>query len=170
MLDWDKPLSEQPQVVKALRPLADRVPGLSDALQSFELSSTKGQTVNDYISRSFSPDQAAQMLRDAGIPGIKYLDEGSRQPGVTSMSQAQLDTRIDILKKDIDSGLGNQDRMKQILSALEAERASHPKLTRNFVVFPGNENMLTILERNNQPVQQAMQEFEQGLTNFMATR
>ena len=68
------------------------------------------------------------------------------------MSQAQLDTRINILKKDIDSGLGDQDRMKQILSALEAERASHPKLTRNFVTFPGEEQSMTILERNGQPM------------------
>ena len=114
MLDWDKPLSEQPQVVKALRPLADRVPGLSDALQSFELSSTKGQTVNDYISRSFSPDQAAQMLRDAGIPGIKYLDNTSRGAG---------------------------------------------KGTRNFVTFPGEEQSLTILERNGQPSQNRLNSF-----------
>ena len=83
-----------------------------------------------------------------GIPGIKYLDEGSRQPGVASMTQAQLDARISTLKKDIDSGLGNQDRMKQILSSLEQERASHPKLTHNFVVFPGEEQNIKILERN----------------------
>ena len=41
--------------------------------------------------------------------------------------------------------------------------------TRNFVTFPGEEQSLTILERNNQPVQQAMNEFEQSLINFMAT-
>ena len=109
MLDWDKPLSEQPNAVKALRSIADKVPGLSDALQPFELGSTTGRTVNDYISRALSPEDAARLFKDAGIPGIKYLDATSRGAGTG---------------------------------------------TRNFVTFPGEEKSLTILERNNQPVQQ----------------
>jgi hypothetical protein len=75
----------------------------------------------------------------------------SRRPGVSSMTQSQIDARIDSLKADIASGLGNQKRMKEILYSLEAERASHPELTSNFVVFPGNENLLTIKEINDQP-------------------
>ena len=106
------------------------------------------QLIKELNAITGTPTGHAELLQKAGIPGIKYLDEGSRRPGVTSMTQAQLDTRIDILKKDIDSGLGNQDRMKQILSALEAERASHSNLTRNFVVFPGEEQNIKILERN----------------------
>ena len=99
-----------------------------------------------------SPAAVSKQLQEMGISGVKYLDEGSRRPGVSSMTQSQLDTRIDILKKDIDSGLGNQDRMKQILSALEKERAAHTNITRNFVVFPGNEHMLKIESRNGQPI------------------
>lgn len=106
MLDWDKPLSQQAQVVSALRPVSERVPGLSDALQEFELGSTTGQAVNNYISKALSPADAARLLKDAGIPGIRYLDQGSRATGGTS----------------------------------------------NFVVFPGEERLLRILERNNQPM------------------
>lgn len=106
MLDWDKPLSQQAQVVSALRPVSERVPGLSDALQEFELGSTTGQAVNNYISKALSPADAARLLKDAGIPGIRYLDAGSRATGGTS----------------------------------------------NFVVFPGEERLLRILERNNQPM------------------
>jgi hypothetical protein len=47
------------------------------------------------------------MLRDAGIPGIRYLDGGSRGAGQGSS---------------------------------------------NFVVFPGQESLLNILERNGQPL------------------
>lgn len=108
-----------------------------------------GKQFYELLSKqSGSAKQASEIFRNQGIPGIKYLDEGSRRPGVTSMTQAQLDARISTLKKDIDSGLGNQDRMKQILSSLEQERASHPKLTSNFVVFPGEEQNIKILERN----------------------
>jgi hypothetical protein len=145
MLDWDKPLSQQPDILEILKKNYR-----SDYLDMF-----KNKPGSDFY-KAISGNEGTEDLRvlgsselkNMGIPGIKYLDEGSRRPGVTSMTQAQLDTRIDILKKDIDSGLGNQDRMKQILSALEAERASHSNLTRNFVVFPGEEQNIKILERN----------------------
>jgi hypothetical protein len=107
MLDWDKPLSQQSKTIEALRQIAGRVQGLDEALQPFELGSSTGRTVNDYISRTLSPANAAQLFKDAGIPGIRYLDQGSRGAGAG---------------------------------------------TSNFVVFPGNENMLRILERNNQPL------------------
>ena len=173
MLDWDKPLSEQSDAVKAaLKGIETKFPEIPDFnLRKWMDTDPLASTFHNVINRDLGVDPSliANVFKEQGIPGIKYLDEGSRQPGVASMTQAQLDTRINILKKDIDSGFGDQDRMKQILSALEAERASHPKLTRNFVTFPGEEQSMTILERNNQPVQQAMNEFEQSLINFMAT-
>ena len=52
-------------------------------------------------------DGGASIMRNAGIPGIRYLDSGSR-------------------------GAGDG--------------------TRNYVVFPGNEGLLQILERNGQSV------------------
>jgi hypothetical protein len=64
------------------------------------------------------------------------------------MTQAQMDARINSLKKDISSGLGDQEKMKQKLLSYEAERASHSNLSRNFVTFPGEEKNMTILERN----------------------
>jgi len=163
MLDWDAPLSKQPNSIQnwlkdSMNPyrsqLAAKDIGGNEPTGSLiynrltELMSEGKKSDVFTNAANFGAKNASQELADFGIAGIKYLDEGSRKPGVTSMTQAQLDTRIDILKKDIDSGLGNQDRMKQILSALEAERASHPKLTHNFVVFPGEEQNIKILERN----------------------
>ena len=107
MLDWDKPLSQQPQAVKALRGIADRFPGMADALQPFELGSSTGETIKSFMSRVQNPAVAAQALKDAGIPGIRYLDGGSRGAGAGSS---------------------------------------------NYVVFPGNEGLLSILERNGQPL------------------
>jgi hypothetical protein len=152
MLDWDKPLNQQSAYVQAA--MVDRLKSIPEdsfsdwtqaayrdkaidaftnpesvditgsGLYKFLQAQTSGLNPNSAIG-SKGQDFASDYLRQAGIPGIRYLDGGSRSTG------------------------GG---------------------TSNFVVFPGNESMLTIMERNNQPVQQAMQEFEQGLANFMATK
>ena len=143
MLDWDKPLSEQPNAVKALRSIADRVPGLSDALQPFELGSTTGRTVNDYISRALSPEDAARLFKDAGIPGIKYLDEGSRNLANTWIVRHP---------QGGENVFSSKASAEAYLKRNPEETLIEPKVTRNFVTFPGNESMLTILERNRQPL------------------
>ena len=156
MLDWDKPMSEQRNLIEKMRKALVGGDSPLSRVKQFELN----DWLNDRVRlRNLHPQsiinlqdpQIVKRLSEAGIPGVKYLDELSRRPGASSMTQAQLDTRIEILKKDIDSGLGNQDRMKEILSALEQERASHSNLTRNFVVFPNEEKSMTILERNGMP-------------------
>lgn len=156
MLDWDKPLSQQhPDVQAGLKGIAAKFPEIPDFnLQKWMDTDPLASTFHNVLNRDLGVDPAliANTFKDRGITGIKYLDQSSRQPGTASMTQAQLDTRIDILKKDIASGLGNQDRMKQILSSMEAERDLHTNLTRNFVVFPGEEQNMTILERNNKPM------------------
>lgn len=139
MLDYDKPLSKQPEIMKALTPEAmglklriapesgfmgyvspDGVPiGLQvkgatpenfrkkwlDRIAEFGEAEGGAGRVIGYLGGN-SPTSAAQVseaLRQAGIPGIKYLDEASRAKG---------------------------------------------EGTRNFVTFPGKEKNLTILERN----------------------
>jgi len=139
MLDWDKPLSQQaPEVQAALTPEAlglryEQLPngnhafvneqgtrvgnmqkgGTPDSFRANWLDSVANsglsgrevyQSINDGM---FGKDKAAAALRQAGIPGIRYLDAGSRGQGQGSS---------------------------------------------NYVVFPGNENLLTILERNGQVV------------------
>lgn len=154
MLDYDKPLSQQaPEVQAALNRLVEpphtslpsgykvqEIPALSEALGSpqfrpfvpggdpmtmqtfggsdaatnyalnqlneFRAKPTDlGRSLYNSISRNAADASAA--LRQAGIPGIRYLDGGSRSAGQGSS---------------------------------------------NYVVFPGNEGLLTILERNGQPL------------------
>ena len=135
MLDWDAPIKEQPIVVRKL--------AKSLGLDMNDLG-------GDLLAKVGKDEAGRKIMQDAGIRGVKYLDQSSRQPGTASMTQRQIDTRIDILKKDIASGLGDQSRMKQILSSLEKERALHTNQTRNFVVF--DPSHMTILERNSQPI------------------
>lgn len=86
MLDWDKPLKEQPaNVQKFFSPIYKPDDYLVDWLKQGDAN------------------HIAEILREAGIPGIKYLDAGSRGQGGTG--------------------------------------------TRNFVVFPGEEKKVRILER-----------------------
>ena len=121
MLDWDKPLSKQPKNVQvALEKLGYKVDradvdkysdALLDALMTDAQTNLPKQPLDitgEALYRKLgNPEQAAQRLREAGIPGIRYLDQGSRGTG---------------------------------------------QGTSNFVVFPGNEDLLRILERNNQPL------------------
>ena len=136
MLDWDKPLSQQaPEVQRAaamfgpkageltgqelykkaagfdpMVNVASKIGGDESVLRRFFPKATDAQIAQAIAAskRAGANDAiAAQMLRDAGIPGIRYLDGGSR-------------------------GVGQG--------------------TSNFVVFPGNENILQILERNGQPL------------------
>lgn len=108
MLDWDKPLSEQPEGVKKL--LAQRGP--LDDPRTFGWKNPEKVTGGDIYNILSRGSQAkpgmgavavSEALRQAGVPGIRYLDAGSRGG----------------------SGTG----------------------TRNFVVFPGEEKKVRILER-----------------------
>ena len=126
MLDWDKPMSQQSPEVRAafesrVAPLREQyakpAPGWGDlgGAQSYDptgrellelLRKRDATTAQDFLGNGLGRDVSEQ-LRSQGIPGIRYLDGGSRGAGTG---------------------------------------------TSNYVVFPGNESLLQILERNGQPI------------------
>lgn len=90
MLDFDKPLMEQSKEIQSLA----KQYGLTDA----------DHMGGDLIAAMDAKRAAgAEVMRQTGVPGIRYLDQGSR---------------------------------------------GQEQGTSNFVVFPGNEDLLTILKRN----------------------
>lgn len=107
MLDWDKPLSQQHPDVQASLNQYSELTG-----KPFDPNAT-GEQIYRSLRGSNLPQadagqiESAKQLNWAGIPGIRYLDGGSRGTGTG---------------------------------------------TSNFVVFPGNENLLQIQERNGQPI------------------
>lgn len=130
MLDWDKPLSEQnPNVLKAMgyhnQPRnfeveAKAIPGTAEyanleKMMDSRVGSPSVPNVTggewyrskDDLLRGSNIDEIgrSKYLSELGIPGIRYLDGGSRGAGAG---------------------------------------------TSNYVVFPGNERLLKILERNGQ--------------------
>lgn len=98
-LDWDKPLSEQSEHVK--KALANVKSNLVQSWLGMEDSGgARGQNVYEAISGNRGDEFAAGNLRQAGILGIKYLDQGSRTAGGGSSNYVVFDDKlIDILKK-----------------------------------------------------------------------
>ncbi len=104
-LDWDKPLSQQPAGAReALAKLATRQIEESAAAAGLEPRPVNADHVMKLPGSSFAPrrTQDVQALRDAGIPGIRYLDQGSRGKGEGSY---------------------------------------------NYVIFPGNEHLISIIKK-----------------------
>lgn len=109
-LDWDKPLSQQPEGV---RRLVSDLPGNSRGVDIYETLAMRAapklppdadtgwttvvNTINDKVQ---NPSGATQALREAGIPGIRYLDQGSRAAGQGSRNFVVFDDAlITILRK-----------------------------------------------------------------------
>jgi|GEM_PF-5200597 len=131
MLDWDKPLRES----KYANELADMYAEAGNVkhyvgvdgnkrlmvtigreqksftsptdAKNYVLDNLNQSDVYGAVQAKHGPEKASDLFKQQGIPGIRYLDGGSRGAGAG---------------------------------------------TSNFVVFPGNENMLKILERNGQPL------------------
>jgi len=80
MLDWDKPIEGQ-HAYKALREHWDDKVGDPDIIaerMGISPSSKGGRLYSGIGGLTQNQVASSQMLQDAGVPGIKYLDEGSR--------------------------------------------------------------------------------------------
>jgi hypothetical protein len=110
-LDWDKPLSEQsPHVRSILGNLGIKETVPTERYGDLPLY---GQHVSDRIANDVLPlgqateENITKTLRAAGIPGIKYLDQGSRGAGNGTRNYVVFDDKlISIMKKYGIAGLG----------------------------------------------------------------
>jgi hypothetical protein len=106
-LDWDKPFKEQPENVrKALGPRIDKlrqagatVGDDTDGSMLWRVAHPQPGVDELDFSRPL-PLQATSRLKEAGIPGIRYLDQGSRGTGEGSRNYVVFDdSMIEILRK-----------------------------------------------------------------------
>lgn len=130
-LDWDKPFSQQaPNVQAALIdlmksrkfplddqgvPLAIRSDPTGGSIHAWVASSLQGSGDNRAGQAAF-----AEALKARGVPGIKYLDRGSRSAGKGTYNYVVNDDRlVDVLKKYgivatvAGAGAANQPEQKQ---------------------------------------------------------
>ena len=134
MLDWDAPLKDQPAPVRKL--------AKSLGLDMNDLG-------GDLLAHVGKDEAGKQILEKAGIRGIKYLDQQSRNAGGWHITPPDQTVRGKWMVKSSDY---NSQGMHFDTKA-EADKALKSKLgeeTRNFVVF--DPNHLTVLERNQQPI------------------
>ena len=106
-LDWDRPLSEQPQVVRDFanarwQQIYGRAPDPAiEGEYIAKMASPQGGIDSpDWLLRGGPGDAQRERLREAGIPGIRYLDAGSRGAGDGSRNYVVFDENlINIVRK-----------------------------------------------------------------------
>jgi GNAT superfamily N-acetyltransferase len=116
LLDWDKPLSEQPEMVREA--LDEINMQLGDGVATELLKGGTGEAIyraiaTTNISRSgYGEDHArfaSEYLNSLGIKGIRYLDGGSRDAGNGSHNYVIFDDRgVEIIKTYYQNPIMNQ--------------------------------------------------------------
>ena len=97
-LDWDKPLSEQhPVVQQALMSHGIDNPKLTGQDAYTEMA---GTIPNGYLNEQNLPHLISEKLRVSGVPGIRYLDAGSRGAGEGSRNSVVFSPeKMEIIRK-----------------------------------------------------------------------
>ncbi len=126
-LDWDKPLSQQPQISEKITPesLGLTFKRLDNGYMAFvneqnrpvgnfqsggtpesfrknwtESLLREDLTGRDLYQRIGTPAEASAALKRAGIPGVKYLDAGSRAAGEGSRNYVVFNEKtVELLRK-----------------------------------------------------------------------
>ena len=97
-LDWDKPLSEQPENVRAgvARVVGNAIEdgangpmqmvgnvtnsnGMTNRADPTSFSRLDGSSIHEMLQKVYGRQGVSEALGKAGIPGLRYLDQGSRQ-------------------------------------------------------------------------------------------
>jgi len=112
-LDWDKPLSGQPDILNRLNSSGSLRSSQDPASLAIHRAQRNRYNAADLFLGGqgelgpLGPAEVSSKLREAGIPGIKYLDQGSRAAGDGSSNYVVFDDKIiDILKKYGIAGMG----------------------------------------------------------------
>jgi hypothetical protein len=102
MLDWDKPLSQQGQIGRSIIEALSAEELLPKAMRRNEGRLT-GRDAYEVFSDFLSPAGASREFQGLGIPGIRYLDQGSRGAGDGTRNIVVFpgeESKVKILKRD----------------------------------------------------------------------
>jgi len=152
MLEWDKSMGEQsPFVQKAVNSLKKQVtPQMMDELGGdlsvlFGKDVTPAQFLNTWeiIHPESKIGIGEELLNKAGVKGVKYLDNFSRDFRMLTPEESTSGKYV------VGKWPGNEEQ-KYFDNAKEAEDYFKQNQTRNFVVFDPSE--VKILEQNGKPL------------------
>ena len=129
MLDWDKPLSEQSKEVQdALKGIESRFPEIPDFnLRNWMDTDPLASTWHNVLARDLGLEQKeiADILKENGIKGIKYADEGSRGKEKGTSNFVVFDPKeVKILEKN-SKPVSRKDIIEEQINKLEDYRGSH---------------------------------------------
>jgi len=158
-LDWDKPWDQQSAHVKEILPqLGYSTAPMATGPQAQNLSGA---------AREFAKPEEVEALKKAGIPGIKYLDQGSRDPAKMKELADDLAQYREAAKHwaatGDDAKLATANKQIEVLE-------KRLNSTRNYVVF--DDKLISIVKKYGIAAaiggglitaQQAQQMQEQGL-------
>lgn len=100
----------------------------------------RGGTALPGLSRQPQAAAATEALREAGIPGIKYLDQGSRTARSLADTQDSIKYYSDILRNE-----PNNKFAADQLAQYQADLKKHETGSHNYVVF--NDKLIDILRK-----------------------
>ena len=145
LLDWDAPVFGQD--------ISDLLPGMRQygRIESAVPASATGEEFYEAAEGILgSRESAARALREAGIPGIRYLDQASRAPAAMAPSQA----------RQLRAGIADVDRQVTELREEIAANRSTPGLTGQF--FARREADLRALDERRANLQRQLDDVEAG--------
>ena len=157
MLDWNKPLSKQPENVQnwlkdtynpyrnqlTAKDVGGNEPTGSLIYNRLQELMSEGKKSDAFTNQAnYGAVNASREMSDAGITGVRYLDDASG--GSTGTGKWVINF------PDGTSKLMNFKPDDDVLKGMNA--TASPSGTSNFVVFPGGEDLLTIKEINDKPI------------------
>lgn len=134
-LDWDKPLSQQPESVRKAIQKTDwyksrtarykgdtRLYKHPEQLTGQEIYAGYAQDVYGQSPLSGKTVEASSSFKSLGIPGIRYLDQGSRQGGKGTSNFVVFDDSI-IKILDVNGEPVSKQEQEKIVGAMHEEQA-----------------------------------------------
>lgn len=89
-LDWDRPINQSQDVVSAVQ--KDFPSYMASGLPKND--SVKARDAYEFLVEKLGKDNATEYLKQQGIPGIRYLDGGSRSAGQGSSNYVLFDDQM----------------------------------------------------------------------------
>ena len=162
MLDWDKPISKQSELVQSVA--NELLPKIKQTTPWLDLNkATGGDFYRAYTRhRGNYPDFASEGLHEAGIKGIKYKDEKSRYDWVYSGDPAYTHAGNSFKESGYTPSQALEGMKKAYKDASNEELQNAindvygivPPKTHNFVVF--DPSTVKILEENGIPTRKEL--------------